>query len=112
MAFVTARAFLQALAVLSVTKTHTGNFTLGQTGTYTVTVSNAAGAAPTSGTVTVTDTVPASAETLVSMAGPGWTCPGTAANNCTRSDVLARRRKLSAHYRNRERGSPGDVTAD
>ena len=26
--------------------------------------------------------------TLVSMAGTGWTCPGTAANNCTRSDVL------------------------
>ena len=57
----------------------------GQQGaTYTVTVSNAASAGPTSGTVTVTDTIP-SGLTLVSMAGPGWTC---AANTCTRNDVL------------------------
>jgi hypothetical protein len=27
--------------------------------------------------------------TLVAMAGTGWTCPGTAANNCTRSDSLS-----------------------
>jgi len=74
---------------LSIAKTHTGNFTQGQMGaTYTVTVSNT-GAAPTVGTVTVTDTVP-SGETLVSMVGVGWTC-GTpnAANVCTRSDALA-----------------------
>ena len=75
--------------VLSIAKAHTGNFTLGQIGAiYTVTVLNAAGAGPTSGLVTVTETVP-SGLTLVSMAGTGWTCPGTAANNCTRSDVLA-----------------------
>jgi uncharacterized repeat protein (TIGR01451 family) len=74
---------------LSISKTHTGNFVQGQNGaTYTVTVSNAANAAPTNGTVTVTDSVP-SGLTLVSMAGTGWTCPGTAANNCTRSGVLA-----------------------
>jgi uncharacterized repeat protein (TIGR01451 family) len=73
---------------LGISKTHTGNFTQGQTGaTYSVTVLNG-GAAPTSGTVTVTETVPTGL-TLVSMAGTGWTCPGTAANNCTRSDVLA-----------------------
>jgi len=74
---------------LGITKTHTGSFNLGQTAaTYTVTVSNT-GAAPTVGTVTVTDTVP-SGETLVSMAGLGWTC-GTpnAANVCTRTDALA-----------------------
>src|SRR5690348_499540 len=76
--------------VLSITKSHTGNFTQGQqNATYTVTVSNGVGAGPTDGTtVTVTDTVP-SGLTLVSMAGTGWTCPGTAANNCTRSDALA-----------------------
>jgi len=74
-------------AVLSIAKTHTGNFSQGQGGaTYTVTVSNAAAAS--SGTVTVTEMVPAGL-TLVSMAGTGWTCPGTAADNCTRSDVLA-----------------------
>jgi uncharacterized repeat protein (TIGR01451 family) len=75
-------------ASLSIAKTHTGNFTQGQqNATYTVTVSNAANAGPTSGTVTVTETVP-SGLMFVSMAGTGWTCPGTAANNCTRSDAL------------------------
>jgi len=71
--------------VLSLTKTHTGSFTQGQQNvTYSVTVSNRANAAPTSGTVTVTETVP-SGLTLVSMAGTGWTC---SANSCTRSDAL------------------------
>src|SRR5712664_278151 len=71
--------------VLRITKTHTGSFTQGQqNATYSVTVSNVANAAPTSGTVTVTETVPSSL-TLVSMAGPGWTC---SANLCSRSDVL------------------------
>src|SRR5262249_59270737 len=42
----------------TITKTHTGNFSRGQTGaTYTLTVSNV-GFGPTSGTVTVTDTLP------------------------------------------------------
>ena len=73
---------------LSIGKSHSGNFTQGQNGaTYTVTVSNAAGAGPANGKVTVTETVP-SGMTLVSMSGTGWTCPGTAANNCTRSEPL------------------------
>jgi len=71
---------------LKIAKTHTGNFTQGQQGaTYTLTVSNNAGAATTGGTVTVTDTLP-SGLTLVSMAGTGWSCT---ANVCTRSDALA-----------------------
>jgi hypothetical protein len=71
--------------VLGITKTHTGNFTQGQSGaTYTVTVSNGASAGPTNGTVTVTDTIPTGL-TLVSMAGTGWTC---VTSSCTRSDVL------------------------
>jgi len=71
---------------LAIAKTHSGNFFQGQQGaTYTVTVSNNTGAASTSGTVTVTDTLP-SGLTLVSMAGTGWNC---AANVCTRSDALA-----------------------
>jgi uncharacterized repeat protein (TIGR01451 family) len=70
---------------ISIVKTHAGSFTQGQlAATYTVTVSNAAGAAPTSGTVTVTDTLPAGL-TLSSMGGTGWSCAG---NTCTRSDVL------------------------
>ena len=71
---------------LSVSKTHTGNFTQGQSGaTYTVTVANAS-SGPVSGTVTVTETVPAGM-TLVSMAGTGWTCP-SGGTTCTRSDAL------------------------
>ena len=73
---------------LAITKTHVGVFTQAQNGTYTVTVRNGNFAGPTSGVVTVTETVP-SGLTLVSMAGSGWTCPGTAVNNCTRSDTLA-----------------------
>jgi hypothetical protein len=75
-------------AVLTISKSHVGNFAVGDTGdTYTVTVSNTAGAGPTNGTVTVTDTIP-SGLTLDSMAGTGWTCAAES-NVCTRSDVLA-----------------------
>jgi len=71
---------------LTIAKSHSGNFTQDQQGaTYTLTVSNAASAGATSGTVTVTDTAP-SGLTLVSMAGTGWSC---AANVCTRPDSLA-----------------------
>lgn len=74
-------------SALSITKSHTGNFTQGQANaTYTVTVSNAAGAGATSGTVTVTDTVPTGL-TLVTMAGTGWTC--AVIPTCTRTDALA-----------------------
>ena len=77
---------LSPSADLRIGKSHTGNFSPGQTGaTYTVTVSNGAPGGPTSGTVTVTDTIPTGL-TLVSMAGTGWTC---ATSGCTRSDVLA-----------------------
>ena len=63
-----------ASPALSVSKTHTGDFAPGQSAAaYTVTVSNAASAGPTSGTVTVTESLP-SGLTLVSMAGSGWTC--------------------------------------
>ena len=71
---------------LSITKSHTGNFTAGQQGAaYTVMVSNAANAAPVAGTVTVTDSLP-SGLSLVSMTGNNWTC---SANTCTRNDALA-----------------------
>ncbi|UUZ81306.1 cadherin-like beta sandwich domain-containing protein [Paenibacillus sp. P26] len=72
---------------LSVTKTHSGNFTQGQTGAaYTITVTNS-GAGNTSGTVTVTDTPPAGL-TGKALSGSGWSCTlGTL--TCTRSDVLA-----------------------
>ena len=70
---------------LTIANTHAASFMQGQFGaTYTVVVSNQAGANPTSGTVTVTETVP-SGLTLVSMSGTGWLCPN---NVCTRGDAL------------------------
>src|SRR6202041_3395608 len=51
---------------------------------YTVTVSNGALGNTTTGLVTVVETTPVGV-TLLSMAGPGWTC---AANTCSRSDAL------------------------
>ncbi|HSD73634.1 MAG TPA: hypothetical protein VLB75_02625 [Steroidobacteraceae bacterium] len=60
---------------LNITKTHTGNFTVGSNGTYTLRVSNAAGVAldPEVNTVTITDTLPAGL-TYVSGVGAGWSC--------------------------------------
>src|SRR5258705_291752 len=72
---------------LTLTKTHVGTFTQGQAGaTYTLTVANT-GSADTSGTVTVTDTLPAGL-TATAMSGAGWSCT-LATLTCTRSDVLA-----------------------
>jgi len=73
---------------LTISKSHTGNFTQGQTGaSYTLTVSNVGGAA-TSGVVTVTDTLPASLTSPVGS-GTGWTCNTSGQTvTCTRSSVL------------------------
>ena len=58
---------------LTLSKTHTGNFFQGQTNAvYTLTVTNGGGAA-TSGTFTVTDTLPAGLS-YVSAVGTGFTC--------------------------------------
>jgi len=75
------------LSDLTIAKSHTGNFTQGQTGaTYSITATNS-GSAATSGTVTVTDTLPAGL-TATAISGTGWTCVlGTL--TCTRSDALA-----------------------
>ena len=73
---------------LTIAKTHSGNFTRGANGTYTITVSNAGGAA-TSGVVTVTDTLPAGLS-YVSATGTGWTCGAVGQTvTCTRSNALA-----------------------
>ncbi len=88
--------------VLTVASAHDGAFAQGQIGaTYTVTVSNATGTGPTSGTVTVTDTVPAGM-TLVSMAGTGWTCEGS---TCTTGNVLAGGANYPADHGDGQRSS-------
>jgi uncharacterized repeat protein (TIGR01451 family) len=72
---------------MTITKTHSGNFTQGQVGaTYTLTARNS-GFAATSGTVTVTDTLPAGL-TATAISGTGWTCV-LATLTCTRNDALA-----------------------
>jgi uncharacterized repeat protein (TIGR01451 family) len=72
---------------LTIRKSHTGNFSVRQTGaTYTIMASNV-GHGPTSGTVTVVDTLP-SGLTATAIGGTGWSCTlGTLA--CTRADALA-----------------------
>jgi uncharacterized repeat protein (TIGR01451 family) len=73
----------------TVTKTHTGNAAEGGLVTFTLSVKNA-GLAPSFGTVTLADTLPAGLSAL-SISGPtggGWTCT-LSPLQCTRSDVLA-----------------------
>jgi uncharacterized repeat protein (TIGR01451 family) len=73
---------------LSVDKTHAGTFISGGTGTYTITVSNAAGAEREDNTVTVTDTLPAGL-TFNSAIGTGWTCGAVAqVVTCTHAPTL------------------------
>jgi uncharacterized repeat protein (TIGR01451 family) len=72
-------------AALSIAKSHSGSFTQGQSGSYTVTVANAAGSGATSGVVTVTDNAPPGLA-VASMSGSGWSC---SVMSCTRSDALA-----------------------
>jgi uncharacterized repeat protein (TIGR01451 family) len=80
-----------AVADLTIIKSHTGNFRQGDTGdTYTITVTNS-GSAATSGTVTVTDTLPAGlTPTAPNGVVGGWSCSISGQTlTCTRSDVLA-----------------------
>lgn len=85
---------------LTIAKTHVGDFTRGSTGTYTLTVTNA-GSAATSGSITVTDTLPAGLTVNGGAAGtvaPGganaanWVCNSNAAApqivTCTSSTVI------------------------
>jgi uncharacterized repeat protein (TIGR01451 family) len=72
---------------LTISKSHSGNFSQGQTGAqYTITATNA-GSSSTTGTVTVADTLPAGL-TATGISGSGWSCT-LATLTCTRSDALA-----------------------
>ena len=77
-----------ALTDLTVTVSHAGSFSQGQSGAaYTLTVRNS-GTGTTNGTaVTVTDTLPAGL-TATALSGNGWSCT-LAALTCTRTDALA-----------------------
>ncbi|HJP96523.1 MAG TPA: hypothetical protein VJ843_04075 [Candidatus Saccharimonadales bacterium] len=58
---------------LSVAKTHTGNFTAGTNGTFTIVVNNAGPSTTVANGVTVTDTLDPDFS-YVSAAGTNWTC--------------------------------------
>ncbi|HKR02976.1 MAG TPA: isopeptide-forming domain-containing fimbrial protein [Pyrinomonadaceae bacterium] len=76
------------LADLTITKSHSGNFTRGSTGTYTITVTNSGAAATNGSLVTVTDTLPAGL-TPTPWSSNGWSCSiSTQTVTCTRSTVL------------------------
>ena len=73
---------------LTISKSHSGNFVQGGTGSYTITASNA-GTAATSGTVTVADTLPTGLSPTAAS-GSGWSCGiATQTVTCTRSNALA-----------------------
>lgn len=69
---------------LSISLTHTSAFLQGQTNAvYLIRVTNEGGT-PTTGTISVIETMP-SGITITSMSGPGWSC---LSNTCNRSDSV------------------------
>ena len=74
---------------LTITKTHTGNFTQGQSGQWTITVTNS-GSAPTSDTIAVTDTLPAGFTLSSTVTGAFWDCASSTETvvQCTSSSAL------------------------
>ena len=74
---------------LAISKSHAGSFLQGQVGAaYTLAATNAGGS-PTSGAVTINDTLPAGLMPTA-VAGAGWACNlAGQAVSCTRTDPLA-----------------------
>ncbi|MEU6967475.1 hypothetical protein AB0A71_07015 [Kitasatospora aureofaciens] len=71
---------------VTIGKSHAGNFTQGQQGTYTIAVGNAGRSATDGSTVIVHDALP-SGLTAAGISGTGWSCDVSTVT-CTRSDVL------------------------
>jgi len=83
------------VADLAIAKSHSGSFTTGSNGAYTLTVSNG-GPNATSGTTTVSDTLPAGF-TFVSASGTGWSCGAVAqVVTCTNGNAIANGASLPA----------------
>jgi len=72
-------------AQFTVTSSHTGNIAQGQSGSYSVVVSNASQSSATTGSVTVTESL-SSGLSLGSMNGTGWNC--NTVPTCYRTDSL------------------------
>ncbi len=74
---------------MTLSKSHTGNFTRGSTATYTIPVSNVGALGATTGVVTINDTLPLGI-TPTSATGTGWSCSVSGQTvSCVRSDSLA-----------------------
>lgn len=77
---------------LRLAKSHSGNFTVGVNGTYTLTASNS-GTLATSGTITVVDNLPTGLTIAAIPTGTGWNCSttvvGSSTATCTSSTVIA-----------------------
>jgi fimbrial isopeptide formation D2 family protein/uncharacterized repeat protein (TIGR01451 family) len=74
-------------ADLSITKAHSGDFTAGSDGIYTIGVANA-GPSDSGTPVVVTDTLP-TGETFVSGSGTGWSCTATTTVTCSLATAIA-----------------------
>lgn len=73
---------------LSLTKTHSGNFAVGSTHSYTLTVGNAGGVQREDNTIVVTDSLPAGL-TFAGVSGTGWSCAATGQDvTCTHAPFL------------------------
>lgn len=82
-------------ADLAISLTHSGNFSVGQHGVYTLAVSNN-GPADETGAITVTDTLPAGL-TYVAAAGTGWNCSAAGQDvSCVHPGPLASGASLPA----------------
>lgn len=76
------------VADLSIAKTHSGDFAVGNNESFTITVTNS-GPSTATGTITVTDTLPAGL-TFVSGSGTGWSCGAVGQDvTCTSTTAVA-----------------------
>ncbi len=74
---------------MTLAKSHVGNFTRGSTATYTIPVENLSAFGPSSGIVTVNDTLPTGL-TPTSATGTGWSCSiASQTVSCVNPTVLA-----------------------
>jgi titin len=83
----TAIVTVQTAPDLKITKSHSGNFTVGSSGAYMLAVTNV-GTGATTGTITVIDTLPGGLS-YVSATGVDWSCSASGQNvTCTRTNSL------------------------
>ena len=82
---------IQPAPVLAVSKTHPGTFTQGQTAEWDISVSNTASGSTTSGTVTVSDTLPSGYSVVNFGNSVSWSCAGagSSALSCTSASAIS-----------------------